>query len=250
MSNENFRRDLNRAFDDIAGRPSSALRDRVRSAIARPPAARSYYWIAAAAACLIAALIVGVLFVANPLHRPTSNVGGPVPSPSASPSVSPSASPLPSPSASPTPSTAPFSCGTTYGPITQNGPVVAYVSDVRTGSHPGYDRITITFSNGAPTSVEVTTQTNTTFTKDPSGLTVTLRGDSGLLVTIRGADEHTSYSGSTDFKTGYTKLLEAQQVQDFEGTVQWGIGLSGNTCYRVYLLKNPDRVVIDAETGT
>jgi hypothetical protein len=69
-------------------------------------------------------------------------------------------------------------------------------------------------------------------------------------VTIRGADEHTTYSGSTDFKTGYTKLLEAEQVQDFEGVVQWGIGLSGNTCYRVYLLKNPDRVVIDAQTGT
>ena len=252
MSNENFRRDLNRAFDGMAGQPSSALPSRVRAAVARPAEARNYYWMAAAAACVIAALIVGVLFVANPLRRPTSNVGVPVATPSASPSpaASPSPSPSPSPSASPTASTAPFACGTTYGPVTQSGPQTAYVSDVRTGSHPGYDRITITFSNGAPTSVEVKTQTNATFTKDPSGQTVTLLGDSGLLITIRGADEHTSYSGSTDFKTGYSKLVEAQQVQDFEGVVQWGIGLSGNACYRVYLLKGPDRVVIDAQTGT
>jgi hypothetical protein len=252
MSNENFRRELNRTFDGMAGQPSPALPGRVRSAIARPPEARSHYWIAAAAACVIAVLIVGVLFVAGPLRPRTSNVGGPVPSPSASPAASPSASPSPSPSpsAAPTASTAPFQCGTAYGPITQSGPAVAFVSDVRTGTHAGYDRITITFGNGAPTSVEVKTQTNATFTKDPSGQTVTLRGDSGLLLTIRGADEHTSYSGSTDFKTGYTKLQEAAQVQDFEGVVQWGIGLSGNTCYRVYLLKNPDRVVIDAQTGT
>jgi len=248
MSNENFRRELNRAFDGMAGRPSPTLSSRIRSAIAQPPAARSHYWIAAAAACVIAVLIVGVLFVSNPLRRPTSNVGGPVPSPSAS--ASPLASPSPSPSASPTQSTAAFQCGTAYGPITQSGPAVAYISDVRTGTHPGYDRITITFSNGAPTSVEVKTQTNATFTKDPSGQAVTLRGDAGLLLTIRGADEHTSYTGSTDFKTGYTKLQEAQQVQDFEGVVQWGIGLSGNTCYRVYLLTGPDRVVIDTETGT
>jgi len=248
MSNENFRRELNRAFDGMSGQPSPTLARRIRSAVAQPPAARSYYWMAAAAAVVIAVLLVGVLFVANPLHRPTSNVGGPAPGPSASPSASPPATP--SPSASPTQASAPFQCGTTYGPITQNGPAVAYVSDVRTGSHPGYDRITITFGNGAPTSVEVKTQTNATFTKDPSGQTVNLRGDSGLLVTIRGADEHTTYSGSTDFKTGYTKLLEAQQVQDFEGVVQWALGLSGNTCYRVYLLTSPDRVVIDAQTGT
>jgi len=250
MSNENFRRELNRAFEGMAGQPSPTLSGRIRSAIARPPAARSYYWMAAAAACVIAALIVGVLFVANPLHRPTSNVGGPVPSSSASPTAEPSPSPSPSPSAFPTASAAPFQCGTTYGPITQSGPVVANVSNVATGSHAGYDRITITFGNGAPTSVEVQTQANATFTKDPSGQSVTLRGDHGLLLTIRGADAHTTYSGPTDFKTGYSKLLEAQQVQDYEGVVQWGIGLSGNTCYRVYLLKGPDRVVIDAQTAT
>src|SRR5438552_2311008 len=108
----------------MAGRPSPTLSSRIRSAIAQPPAARSHYWIAAAAACVIPVLTLG------------------------------------------------------------------------------------------------------------------------------GAGEQACYAGSTDFKTGYTKLQEAQQVQDFEGVVQWGIGLSGSTCYRVYLLTGPDRVVIDAETGT
>ena len=85
------------------------------------------------------------------------------------------------------------------------------------------------------------------FTMGASGQSVTLLGDSGLLVVIRGADEHTSYSGPTDFKTGYGKLREARQVEDFEGTVQWALGLSGTACYRVYVLKNPDRLVIDAQ---
>ena len=90
-------------------------------------------------------------------------------------------------------------------------------------------------------------QSNAKFTQGASGQPVMLLGDSGLLVIIRGADEHTSYSGPTDFKTGYGKLREARQVEDFEGTVQWALGLSGTACYRVYVLKNPDRLVIDAQ---
>jgi hypothetical protein len=65
VSDQNFRGDLNRAFDNISGEPSPALSDRVRSSIAQAPEARGPYWIAAVAACIMAALIVGVLVVAN-----------------------------------------------------------------------------------------------------------------------------------------------------------------------------------------
>ena len=61
MSNDDFRRDLNRTFDGLAGMPSSNLPDRVRSALREVPAARPPYWIAAVAACVIAALIVSVV---------------------------------------------------------------------------------------------------------------------------------------------------------------------------------------------
>ncbi len=245
MSNENFRRELNHTFDEMSGSPSPALRDRVRSSIAQAPEARGPFWIATIAACVIAVVIVGVLFVGNPLRRPTSNAG--VGAPTASPSASPSESPSESPSAMPDSNLPPFQCGTNIGPITQNGPVTAYVGDVRTGSHQGYDRVTITFSNGAPREYELKKTNSATFTQSPSGRAVVLPGSAGLLVIIRGADQHTSYSGPTDFKTGYKELLEARQVEDFEGVVQWGFGLSTSACHRAFLLTNPDRLVIDIE---
>ena len=134
--------------------------------------------------------------------------------------------------------------------MTQSGPVVATISDVKTGTHPGYDRITITFNNGAPANFEVRAQSNAKFTMGASGQSVTLLGDSGLLVVIRGADEHTSYSGPTDFKTGYSKLREARQVEDFEGVVQVGLGVNGAACYRAFYLGSPARLVIDVQTAS
>lgn len=243
MSRQDFGRELNRVFDEIAGTPSPTLRDRVRSSLRQAPESRGQYWIAAVAAAVIAVLLVGVLFVANPLNRHVPSVGPFTNTPT------PSASATPSAPATPTSSLPAFRCGANYGPITQNGPTVAFVSDVRTGTHPGYDRITITFNNGAPGNFEVRPQGNANFTYGGSGAPVTLQGNDGLLVIIRGADEHTSYTGPVDFKTGYSGLREARQVEDFEGTVQWGLGLSAPACYRAFLLSNPDRLVIDIQTS-
>jgi hypothetical protein len=239
VSNDDFRRELNSVFDNVSGSPSSNLRERVRSSISDAPAARGPFWVATIAAAVIAVLIIGVLFVANPARRPTSSAGGGVPTagPSASPSTSPESN-LP-----------PFQCGTNIGPITQDGPAVAFVSNVRTGSHPGYDRITVTFSNGAPREYELKKTSSAAFTQGASGQTIVLPGSAGLLIIIRGADEHTNYSGPTDFKTGYKEILEARQVEDFEGTVQWGLGLSTSACHRAFLLTNPDRLVIDIQTS-
>ncbi len=75
-----------------------------------------------------------------------------------------------------------------------------------------------------------------------------LQGSAGLLITLNGADGHTSYSGPTDIRVG-TGILEARQVQDFEGVVQWGLGLSQPACYRIFYLTGPDRLVIDIQTG-
>ena len=237
MSRNDFHGELNRVFDEIAGSPSPALRDRVRSSLSRAPETRGQYWIAAIAACVIGALLVSVLIIANPLNRRVPSVGPLAPTPTPSASATPDSS-LPA-----------FHCGVNYGPITQNGPTVATVSDVRVGSHAGYDRVTITFSNGAPANFEVRTQNSAAFTYGASGVPVTLQGSDGLLVIIRGADEHTAYIGPGDFKTGYKGLLEARQVEDFEGTVQWGLGLSAPACYRAFLLTNPDRLVIDIQTS-
>ena len=169
MPHENFRRELNQVFDDVAGSPSAALPDRVRSSLKEVPEQRGPFWIAGVAAALIAVIVVGVLVVANFNRHPTG--------------VVPAGQQSPSPSASPTPDSnlQPFVCVST-GLGTAPAPPVVFVSDVRTGTHAGYDRLTIEFTNGRPGTVELRTQTGTTFTQGASGQTITL--EHGQLPTI------------------------------------------------------------------
>ena len=204
MTNENFRRELGHVFDEIAGSPSGALPDRVRSSLSTLPEQRGPYWIAGVAAALIAAIVVGLLVVANLNRNPTAVVPG--------------ALPTPSPSASPTPGSSlpAFTCDSFTGFVAEStipaSPPVAFIDAVRPGTHAGYDRIAIEFNNTIPARVEVATQGNAIFTQGASGQSVVLAGSAGVLVTMQGADEHTDYSGPIDFKTAYPVLLEARQV--------------------------------------
>jgi hypothetical protein len=249
--NDNFRRELNNVFDDVSGAPSPALKDRVRSAVAEAPESRSIYWVAAVAAILVTALIVGVLFVANPLRRPTGLVGpGPTPSPSATASPTPTTSPTPTQATLP-----PFICSAdTLQPTHPTHLPTAYISDVNTGAHQGegYDRLVVTFGNGMPDAgVEITPQSTASFDGAPSGAKTNLKGSHGINVVIRGADLHTSYTGPTDIvPKGYTGLAEVARVQDFEGVVQLGLGINVPPCYRAFYLTGPDRLVIDVQTAS
>jgi hypothetical protein len=247
---QDFRRDIKRELDAISGSPSPALSARVRSALEQErPARTGPFWMAGVAATLIAVIVVGVLVVSN-LGRHTAIGPATIPSPSPSPSAVATTTPSPSPAQTPPDaSLPPFVC---VGPASLTGsqsPTVAFVDAVRTGTHPGYDRVTIEFNNGEPASVDMSPHAGTTFTQGASGQQVTLQGTTGFLVIIHGADEHTAYSGSIDIKTGYTVLVELRQVEDFEGTVQWALGLSKTACYREFFLTNPARLVIDIQNS-
>ena len=240
MSDENFRRELNQVFDDVAGSPSSNLRDRVQSAVSAAPEARGPYWIAAVAAAVIAVLLVGVLVMGGPLKRPTSPARPAVTQSTPSPFVS------QGPAATPTPV---YTCAAQDFKTIAPGeptPPVAFVSALRTGTHGSYDRITIEFGNGVPHDVQISAPSaGTTFTLSPSGQQATLKGDHGILITIHGSDLHTSYTGSTDIVTGDPTIAEVRRVQDFEGVVQLGLGVNGTGCYNAYWMAGPDRLVID-----
>ena len=250
---KNFRRDLNREFDSISGSPSPALSARVRAALAEnKPARTGPFWMAGLAAGLIAAIVVGVLVVASFNRHQTSVLPATAPTPSASPSASPTASPSasPSPVATPTSNLPAFVCGVNTSLSPPQAPLSAYVSDVRTGTHDGYDRITITFTDGLPGSISLKPQNSATFASGGGqGGNVTIAGHAGILVTMSSADEHTSYTGPTDLKTGYAVLAEARQIQDFEGYVQWALGLQTTACYRAFTLANPTRLVIDIQNS-
>jgi hypothetical protein len=241
MTNENFKRELGSVFDEMAGSPSSALPDRVRSSLSNVPEQRGPYWIAVVAAAAIALVVIGVLFAGGPLNHRTTVVPGAGPSPT------------PSAHATTDSSLPPFVCNSSTGLVamatTPPQPPVAFIDLVKTGTHAGYDRITIEFNNTEPSQVDVAPQSTATFTQSPRGQSVTLMGNAGVLVTIKSADAHTAYSGSTDLQTGYAGLVEARQVQDFEGTVQWALGLAKAGCYRAFFLTSPTRLVIDVQTG-
>ncbi len=250
MSNENFRRDLGNAFDELAGAPSHGLSDRVRSSLANTPEQRGPFWIAGLAAAVLAAIAVGVFFVTNPLNRPPANAGLGTASPSPSQSDAPSPSPSPSSSPGPSPAST-YVCGVTrlnaFTPAPQ--PPVVFIDAIGTETHTGYDRLTVEFNNGAPATIEINPQSGTSFTLSPSGQKVAVAGSNGILVTIRGGDAHTSYTGSRDIKTGYSGLVEVRVVEDFEGVVQLAIGVSGQACYSYSLLTNPVRLVIDIQAS-
>jgi len=249
MTREDFRREIGDAFDSISGSSSPALSDRVRAALAEAPEHRGPVWIAALAAAVIAVVLVGVLLVGNPLNRGPLSPGGlgtKSPTPCTPTCPAPLPSPSPNPSAAPSPG---FTCVVSPLMTMSQPPQTAFIDAVRTGTHTGYDRITIEFKNGQPQSIQLRPQTGTTFTRDAIGDKVTLSGRYGILVIIKGADAHTSYSGSTDIKTNYPGLLEARQVGDFEGTVQWALGLASSQCYHVYTLDNPARLVIDLKNS-
>jgi hypothetical protein len=192
--------------------------------------------MAGLAAVLIVAVAFAGLGINNLVHRLTST---PLTNP-----TSPSATP-PDSSTPDWFSALPFNCLGSAGLATGPAPALAYVDAVRTARQPGYDRVAIQFAGGAPANAEVLTQHGATFKQGASGQTVTLNGKEGVMVTLHNADGHTHYDGPTNIKTGDGVVLELYKVQDFEGTVQWAIGLSQMPCFRIGFLDNPTRLVID-----
>ena len=247
MTREDFRRELGDAMDSISGSPDPALPERVRAALVHAPEQRGLAWVGALAAAVIAVILVGVLLLGNPLNRGPQVPGGGV---HTTPTLCLAACVTPAPTPSPTPSATPFMCTVYHGVLTnQTAPPLALIDAVRTGTHPGYDRLTVEFQNGRTGTIEITPHANTQFVMDGSGATVTLAGKYGLLIKITGADNHTAFSGSTDIKTpSYPGILEVRRVGDFEGTVQWAMGLSSNACYQTQILTGPTRLVVDIQT--
>jgi hypothetical protein len=125
---------------------------------------------------------------------------------------------------------------------------VANVITARTNEQPGYDRFVLQFDGIVPT-FAVKRQPKPDFTTGASGQSVTLSGTAGILVTVHSATGNTTFTGSTDLiHSDYAVIKEARQLQDYEGTVSWGLGISKPTCMRVFTLTDPARLVVDLQT--
>ena len=192
-------------------------------------------------------LALGTACGAAPESTPKAAVSSPsAAGVSASPTtVAAAASPSPASSPAPTSTLAPFQCSDQSG--NGNGGPTTPVTDVRVGAQSGYDRFVLQFSSAIP-AYTVTRQTSSTFMRSPRGDQVTLAGTAGVLVAVKPID-WTSYNGTTQLAPGYTYLKEARQVENFEGVQQWGLGIQGTPCLRVFTLTSPMRLVVDVQAS-
>jgi hypothetical protein len=170
----------------------------------------------------------------NPPATPTS---------SASPSPSPAATPAPATTPSPKPSPSP----TCTLPLQGGTSARATITDVRVGSHPGYDRLVIEFSGGQP-SYKLVPQDPKTFVGPYSGLPIKVAGNAGIHLFIYNMDFPATFLHGTNLKPGYSALKQVVAMSVFEDQADIAIGLDRLVCPTVSLLANPNRLVIDFPT--
>jgi hypothetical protein len=198
---------------------------------------------------LAPAAILIVLMAACTSVGPSGSAQG-----SASPSVAASESIPASQVASPRPSTAPSDDLGAFGcnfPVSGVGTVVrAQITDIRVGTHGGYDRVVFEFDNGIPEFM--LDEATPPLLQDPSGLEMDVEGNAFWRLVMHGGtavspDGVQTYTGPTEFTPDFPKLAELDSGGDFEAVSSWYIGLSEASCVRVLTLTNPSRLVIDIE---
>ncbi|HVR89443.1 MAG TPA: hypothetical protein VHG53_07855 [Candidatus Limnocylindria bacterium] len=144
--------------------------------------------------------------------------------------------------------TSPGSCPAVYG-----GKAFGQrtLGAIRIAHQPGFDRIVFDFSSfgfgeehGVPS---FTLDQAVSFTA-PSGQGVPVQGNARFSVRFRNVGPMGSYKGPADLLPNTPLVREVKLVEDFEGTMVWGIGLERLQCPRVQELSAPDRLVVDLPT--
>jgi hypothetical protein len=200
---------------------------------------------------LAAIALIGLVATActSPSSSPTE-VANPRPEPTGTPVASEGGdgSPAPTPEPIPSDELEPFTCDP---PIHVDQTVArANITDVRIGTHDGYDRVVFEFAGGLPeASLE---RAEPPFTHDASGEPIDVAGESFLRLIMRGGtkqvdDGTSSYGGPTDFDPGHPALIDLVEGGDFEAQSTWYFGLDTESCVRVLTLDGEPRIVIDIE---
>jgi hypothetical protein len=122
------------------------------------------------------------------------------------------------------------------------------VVGLRVGRHASFDRVVIQLRGGLPSwNVRYVNP----FRDDASGKVVHLRGRAFLDVALHGAVSHDAQGNSTvptrRILVNFPALREVNERGDFEAVETIAIGVSRRTSFRVFGVRNPDRVVIDID---
>jgi hypothetical protein len=163
-------------------------------------------------------------------------------------SISPSANPVsPAPTVQPppaSPAASPLACLPSQGGTASR----ATITDVRVGTHAGYDRVVVEFTDGMP-AYKLTWQDPNTFVGPASGIPIAVAGAAGIHLYIYGMDIPPTYQHGTNMSTpAYPVLAQVVVLGVFEGQADLAIGLGRAVCPTVSTMTNPYRLVIDFTT--
>lgn len=144
----------------------------------------------------------------------------------------------------------PQASGWTAGTIEKRKPGLApaILGQIRTGRHKSFDRVVFEFRGSTVPGYHVE-YIDRPVRACGSGDVVKVAGDGWLSIRLTPAQAHTDAGKPT---IGYRErrlrlpvLKELQSTCDFEGEVEWVLGVSSPNRYRVMELSNPARLVID-----
>jgi hypothetical protein len=191
-------------------------------------------------------LVVAVLLTACGAMPKGQPAGSPEPpalsSTTPSPIASASLPPTPAPQATPLP--APLACWPLTGGSQLNR---AIITDIRVGTHAGYDRLVIEFGGGMPP-FRLEPHDIGTFVGSFRGDPIAVNGSAGLMLRLYNQDIPPVFAHGTNFRSGFPVLKQVVVLGDFEGQADVGIGLGQLQCPTVSVFSSPTRLVIDFTT--
>lgn len=131
---------------------------------------------------------------------------------------------------------------------------VTYLTTVRAGRHPSFDRVVWTFDGPAP--AYRVGYVERPITEDGSGRRIEVDGDAVLKITftpasgtdLSGEELRQVYEGPRRIagtRFGTTVVREIVEIGDFEATLSWVVGVDRLAPFAVTELSDPSRVVVD-----
>ncbi|MBW3579613.1 MAG: hypothetical protein KY447_00785 [Actinobacteria bacterium] len=144
----------------------------------------------------------------------------------------------------------------TSAPAPPGSSEVALLSDVRVAGQPGFDRVVFEFGDAELPGFDISYLDGPAH-QDGSGEPVTISG-SALLevrlapasgVDLRAGTFEQTYTGPGRVEGDTEVVTEVVRTGDFEANLTWAIGLDRRVPYRVEVIADPPRVVIDLATG-
>jgi hypothetical protein len=129
-----------------------------------------------------------------------------------------------------------------------------FLTDVRVGRHEGFDRVVFEFDGELPPAYSVQF-VELPVRYDPSAEVVELDGAAALLVDVRATSVDYSDPGQPRDTYGPSRIeppeagvvMELVRTGDFEGLLEWAVGLPSQAPFAVAQLRDPSRIVVDID---